>query len=134
VRARDSAGNVGGSRRLAVAVANPLGVRVTVAETRRRPVLARGLSAQVSCSRPCRVAARLELGSRTARRLGVPRRIAGTVARRLRPRHERLRLRVRPSIRRRLAGTRRLAPRLVVVATDAGRRSRTVRRSVVLRR
>ena len=135
VRALDAAGNVGSTGSVPVTVSNPLEVTLTVGSIRRlRPVLGRGLSARVGCSRPCRVTARLELARRTARRLGVPRRIASTAARRLQERHDGLRLSVRPAVRRRLGRIRRVSARVVVVATDAGSRSRMLRRTVVLRR
>ena len=137
VEARDAAGNVGATRSIPVTIRNrrSLAVGVAVPErTRLRSVLTRGLPLRARCSRPCRLAAWLELDARTARRLGVPRRIASAADARQRERRDRVRLSVRPAVRRRLGGVARLAPRVVLVLTDAGRRSRVVRRSVVLRR
>jgi hypothetical protein len=137
VQARDAAGNVGATRSIPVTIRNRrfLAVGVTVPErTRLRTVLTRGLALRARCSQPCRLTARLELDSRTARRLGVPRRIASAADSRLRQRRDRVRLSVRPAVRRRLSRARRLTPRVVLVVTDAGRRSRVVRRSVLLRR
>ena len=136
VEAVDAAGNVGTSGRVGVIVANAPPVLTVALATapRLRSVLSRGLALNVRCSRPCRLAARVEVDARTAQRLRVPRRIARAADFRLRERRTRMLVSVRPTARRRLGRLPRLRTRVVVVATDADGRTRVARRIVVLRR
>jgi subtilisin family serine protease len=108
---------------------------LAAASRRLRAFLRRGLPVAIRCSESCRSSARLVVGAKTARRIGLapgkPLARAGSEAL-----GTELRLSLRPGtrVRRALRDANRVRAKVVVTVTDAAGNSRRVARRVTLRR